>query len=136
MAGLNDTDILLDANWQIAQATGGDALLISGMDCFLQDIRLEAMSQEGELFYDESWGWSLLDFLQTQDDELTRAEIAQRVQVKLSRRSEIDPDTIDALARFNEDRISVCVSFRFYGSDTPYQLDIELDRVQVEVIAR
>ncbi|MEF2968365.1 DUF2634 domain-containing protein [Paenibacillus sp. M1] len=136
MAGLNDTDLLLNDDWQIAQATGGDALLVSGLDCFFQDIRLEAQTQEGELFYDETWGWSLLDFIQQQDDELTRLEITQRVRLKLARREEIDSETIEATAQFNGDTVSVYVSFRFKGDDKEYQLEIELDRVKVEVIVK
>lgn len=136
MAGINDTDIFLDSNWQISQATGGDALLISDMDCFFQDIRLEAMTQEGELFYDESWGWSLLDFIQVQDDELTRAEIEQRVQLKLSRREEIAAETISAVASFVDDTISIHVTFRLEGDESEYQISIDLDRINLEVIVR
>lgn len=133
MAGLNDTDLLLDEDWQITQATGGDALLITGVDCYFQDIRLEAQTQEGELFYDETWGWSLLDFIHSLDDELTRTEIEQRVQLKLSRREEIDSETIQTVANFRDDTIVIYVSFKFIGDDKEYQLDIELDRVKVEV---
>ncbi|MEF2965676.1 DUF2634 domain-containing protein [Paenibacillus sp. M1] len=133
MAGLNDTDILLNEDWQLAPAANGDALVVFGPDCFFQDIRLEAMTQEGELFYDETWGWSLLDFIQSTDDELTRLEIAQRVQLKLSRREEINSETIAANVQFADDKIGVQVSFKFQGDDLQYQLDIELDRVKVEV---
>ena len=51
MAGLNDTDIRLNDEWQLTQASTGDAPVCSGLDCFLQDIRLEAITQPGELFY-------------------------------------------------------------------------------------
>ena len=44
MAGINDTDIRLDDDWQLTQASTGDAPACSGVDCFLQDIRLEAIS--------------------------------------------------------------------------------------------
>lgn len=133
MAGLMDTDIRLDESWQVAAAANGDALLISGLDCFLQDIRIEALTQEGEVFYDETWGWSLLDFIQSQDDELLRLEIAQRVRSKLARRTEIDPETIKTTVDLREDVIAIQVSFGFADSDQTDILDIELDRVSVEV---
>lgn len=72
MTGLHDTDIRLDEDGQLTQAADGDAPLCSGMDCFLQSIILEAQTQKGELFYDEDFGWSLYDFLQSEDDEITR----------------------------------------------------------------
>ncbi|EKS54342.1 baseplate assembly protein [Citrobacter freundii ATCC 8090 = MTCC 1658 = NBRC 12681] len=133
MAGLTDTDIRLDDNWQITAAASGDALLVSGLECFLQDIRIEALTQEGEVFYDETWGWSLLDFMQSQDDELLRLEIEQRVRTKLARREEIDPESIRTTVEFLEDVIAIRSSFRFVDSDQTVQLDVELDRVKVEV---
>ncbi|BFH15170.1 hypothetical protein J6TS7_50100 [Paenibacillus dendritiformis] len=134
MVGLLDTDIRLDRNWQLVAAANGDTLLVSGLDCVFQDIRLEAMTQEGELFYDESWGWSLLDFVQSQDDELTRIEIEQRVKTKLEQRPEIDAETIETFMDFQGDTITVHVSFSFQNTDRLYQLDIDIDRVKVEVI--
>ncbi len=133
MARLTDTDIRLDDNWQITAAANGDALLVSGLECFLQDIRIEALTQEGEVFYDETWGWSLLDFIQSQDDELLRLEIEQRVRTKLARRTEIDPESIQTSVEFLEDTIAIHSSFRFADSDQTVQLDVELDRVKVEV---
>ncbi|EJW16264.1 DUF2634 domain-containing protein [Paenibacillus alvei] len=133
MAGLQDTDIRLDRNWQLVAAANGDTLLVSGLDCVFQDIRLEAMTQEGELFYDESWGWSLLDFVQSEDDELTRIEIEQRVKTKLEQRPEIDAETIDTFMDFQGDTITVHVSFSFQNTDRLYQLDVDIDRVKVEV---
>lgn len=134
MAGLYDTDIKLDEDWQLTAAANGDAPLSSDTDCFIQDIRLEALSQEGELFYDETWGWSLMDFIQADDDELVRLEIEQRIRTKLSRREEIDSETIQTKLSFQDDKISVKVAFKFTNDSKQYILDIVLDRVRVEVV--
>jgi len=134
MAGLYDTDIKLDENWQLTPATNGDAPLVSNAECIIQDIRIEAASQEGELFYDRDWGWSLLDFLQAQDDDLTRLEIEQRVKTKLSKREVIDNGTIKTKIEFLEDMIFVRVSFKFINDLAQYNLDVGLDRVKVEVV--
>ncbi len=134
MAGLYDADIKLDEDWQLTAATNGDVPLSSDTDCFIQDVRLEALSQEGELFYDETWGWSLLDFIQAEDDELVRLEIEQRVRTKLSRREEIDSETIQTKLSFEDDKISVKVAFKFKNDSRQYILDIALDRVKVEVV--
>jgi hypothetical protein len=134
MAGLFDTDIKLDENWQLTAAANGDAPITSNTDCLIQDIRLEAMSQEGELFYDEDWGWSLLDFLQMQDDDLTKLEIDQRIKIKLSRREEINSETIATQLTFEDDKVSIKVAFKFINDSTQYSLDIALDRVNIEVV--
>ena len=102
MAGLNDTDIRLNDEWQLTQASTGDAPVCSGLDCFLQDIRLEAITQPGELFYNSEWGWGLLEFLQAEDDDLTRLEISERVKDKLRRRKEIRAETITVTILFED----------------------------------
>lgn len=133
MAGLNDTDIKLADNWQLTQASTGDAPLCSGFECFLQDIRLEAVSQPGELFYDAGWGWGLAGFLQAEEDELTRLEITERVKEKLRRRQEIKPETVTADISFERDTIRVTARFQFVTGGITQNLIIGLSRVNVEV---
>jgi len=135
MAGLNDVDIKLDMDWQLTPAANGDAILTSGIECVLQDIQCEALSQEGELFYDEEWGWSLLDFVQAQDEELTRVEIRQRIETKLSRRPEIDVESIEVSINFQSDKLLISVAFKFADSPEKYELNFTLDRVKVEVVS-
>lgn len=135
MAGLSDTDIKLDNSWQLTQAATGDAPLVSGFDCIMQDIRLEVMTQEGELFYDDSWGWSLLDFIQSEDDELTIIEIVERVREKLEKREVVDSETISTDVKLEADAVKIIVTFSFVGdSDTEYSMNVTVDRVNVEVI--
>lgn len=134
MAGLNDTDIKLDENWQLTPAANGDAPVASGRDCIFQDIQLEALTQEGELFYDETWGWSLLDFLQSQDDELTRIEIEQRIKTKLGKRPEVDVESIVVNVEFSGSAITAQTSFSFIDDSKVYVLTVGLDRVKVEVV--
>ena len=61
MTGLNDTDIRLNSEWQLTQATDGDAPLCSGLECLYQNIVLEALTQPGDVFYDAEFGWGLYD---------------------------------------------------------------------------
>lgn len=135
MAVLTDTDIRLNEVWQLTQATNGDAPIVSGLDCVYQDIRLEALSQEGELFYDSAWGWSLLDFVQSEDDELLRLELQSRIKEKLARRSEIDMESITTVISFSDDVLTVHVTFQFVDESQSRSLDVAVDRVSVEVIS-
>lgn len=134
MAGLNDTDIKLDSSWQLTQAATGDAPTVSGFDCIMQDIRLEAMTQAGELFYDEEWGWSLLDFVQSEDDELTIIEVKERIREKLERREIVDPETISTKVELEGDVLKVLTTFCFIGDSQTYSVSVAVDRVNVEVI--
>jgi len=134
MAGLNDTDIKLDSSWQLTQAATGDAPTVSGFDCIMQDIRLEAMTQAGELFYDEEWGWSLLDFVHSEDDELTIIEVKERIREKLERREIVDPETISTKIELEGDVLKVLTTFCFIGDSQTYSVSVAVDRVNVEVI--
>ena len=98
MTGLTDTDIRLSDEWKLTQAADGDAPLCSNFECLYQNIILEALTQPGDLFYDPAWGWGLYDFIQSEDDDLTRLEIAQRARVGLQRREVIRPETVQVLS--------------------------------------
>jgi len=127
-------DLQLDVNWQLAPHANGDMLLVTGLDCLMQDIRLEALSQEGDLFYDAEYGWSLLDFMQSPVNDLTQLELEQRVLNKLARREEVDIKTVSVSADFGESNITIYISFRFIGSDEIQQLNLSVGRVSIEVI--
>lgn len=134
MTGLRDTDIRLSDDWTLTQATSGDAPTLSDKDCLLQTIKLEALTQEGELFYDESWGWSLLDFIHSDDSDLIRLEIENRVKDKLINYEVIDVDTIQVATVFDEESFTVQALFSFLGSDEVNSVDIFVSRVNVEVV--
>ena len=103
MTGLHDTDVRLSDEWQLTQAADGDAPLCSDLDCLYQNIILEARAEPGELFYDLTFGWGLYDFIQSEDDDLTRLEIAQRARVGLQRREVILPESIEVNVDFEDD---------------------------------
>lgn len=134
MAGYSDTDIKLDESWQLTQAANGDAPIVSGIECLIQDIKLEALTQEGELFYDLTYGWSLLDFIQSDDDDLTRLEIKERVRNKLEKRPEVDAESVQTNIMYNEDILRLRISLRLLNDSQTHEIDVELSRVNVEVI--
>lgn len=100
MTGLHDTDIRLNDEWALTQAADGDAPLCSGLECLYQNIILEALTQPGDLFYDASFGWGLYDFIQSEDDDLVRLEIAQRARLGLQKREVIVPESIEITSDF------------------------------------
>lgn len=135
MTGLNDTDILLTEDWSLTQATDGDAPLCSGLECLYQNIALEAVTQKGDLFYDLDFGWSLYDFIQSEDDELTRLEIVQRARLGLQKREIILPESIEISVDYCDDAFRLHCSFKFMEESTARQLNIVIDAVSVEVIS-
>lgn len=127
-------DIKLDEDWQLTRAADGDAPMASGIDEFLQGIKLESMTQEGDLFYDPEYGWSLLDFIQRDDDALTRIEIQERVRSKMSRHPEVDGSSIRTTVNFTDDILQIDIMFKRWDSNNTYLMSVALDRIHVEVI--
>ncbi len=134
MTSLNDTDIRLDDQWQLTQATDGDAPLCSDMDCLYQNIALETVTQPGDVFYDPDFGWGLYDFIQAEDTALTRLEIMQRARLGLQKREAILPNSIEISVDFDKDIIRLFCSFRFNGESEKRELNVIVDSVSVEVI--
>lgn len=135
MTGLTDTDIRLNDEWQLTQATDGDAPLCSNLECLYQNIVLEALTHPGDLFYDLEFGWGLQDFIQSEDNELVRLEITQRARVKLQKREIILPESIEISIDFDDDKILLHCLFRFMDEDEGRNLNLVISAVGVEVIA-
>ncbi|MBN4074824.1 MAG: DUF2634 domain-containing protein [Alkaliphilus sp.] len=134
MVGFYNTDVRIDSEMQIAKAANGDAALVTGFECLQQDIRHEALTQEKEVFYDEEYGWSLLDFVQAEDDNLVRIELKQRIVEKLGKRLEVDAESIKVTMSNEEDRFLIRVKFKCDGYEKEQELNIVLDRLNVEVV--
>ena len=135
MTGLHDTDIRLSDEWQLTQATDGDAPLCYDLECLYQNIILEALTQPGDLFYDPSFGWGLYDFIQSEDDELTRLEIAQRARVGLQKREVILPESIQIDVDFEDDVFVLSCYFEFDEEEEGRTLTVIISAVDVEVQA-
>lgn len=138
ITGANDVDIMLDEDGQPVSDGNGDTALVSDDECWLQDIKNEAMTEEGELFYedeegDASYGWSLLDFMQGEYDDFTQMEIQQRIRSKMSKRDYIDAGSIQTTVNFDGHIYHIRIAFRRTDSNSEYNIDIESNGVEVIV---
>lgn len=127
-------DIKLNDDWQLTPHANGDILTISNKECLLQEIRLEAVTSEGDLFYDTSYGFGLMKFMHQAHDELLNIEIQQRIKQKLRRRTEIDVSSIKTTVNFMEDSISVDIEFRLLGDEEILRLNLSIGAIKIEVI--
>ena len=134
MTGLHDTDIRLTNDGGLTRAADGDAPICSDYDCIYQNIVLEAQTQPGDLFYDQSFGWGLYDFIQSEDDDLVRLEIAQRARLGLQKREVIVPESIEIDVGFSDDTFRLRCSFQFADEEEPRELNVVISAVGVEVI--
>lgn len=132
---ITETDLMMDDQGQPVISAAGESQMVSGIDCFLQDVRNEAVTTEGECFWDADYGWSMLDFLHQEQDELLQIRISNRVKQKLSRRSEINQQSISVVVAFlNNDVTEVKVAFKIKNLDVSYEIDLNVDGVETEVV--
>lgn len=133
MTGLYDTDLRLSEVWQLTRAADGGAPLCTGLECLYQNIALEALTQPGDLFYDAAFGWGLYDFIQSEDSELTRLELAQRARLGLQKRDVIVPESIAVNVSAEDDAFRLRCTFRFAEEAEARQLNLIVSAVDVEV---
>ncbi len=126
------TDILIDDDYQMAVAANRDVMTISEIKELLQSIKIEARTVEGDCFYDSDFGWSLLDFLQAEIDELTTLQIQQRIKEKLKKHTEIDQQTVTITITEEMNIVHFKVRFEIAGEE--YKIEVNLDRVKAEVV--
>lgn len=127
------TDIKLDGEWQLTPAASGDAPVTDDVEGLLQTIKTESITQEGELFYDTDFGWSLLDFIHAQETELAKIEIESRIKRKLAKYDEIVPDTAEVQQAWKNGVLYIMVSFKLYDG-TDHKVETSLNRIGVEIV--
>lgn len=128
-------DIMLDENLELVAAATGDVPLAGNENSLLQELRMEAQTQQGELFYDETFGWSLLDFVQTEDSALVRTEITARIRSRLSRYTQINPESVEVLMLRKAENLYIQVRFRLATTKEQQRINVTLNRVRIEVMA-
>lgn len=136
LTGENDVDIMLDENGQPVSDQNGDVALVSDDMCWLQDLKNEALTEEGELFYEdaegeESYGWGLTQFAQGEYDEFLAMEIQQRIRSKLAKREYIDARSIQTTVNFDGHIYHIRIAFRKKDSNSETYMDIESNGVEV-----
>ena len=137
IVGEDCTDILLDVNGQPVADENRDFKTVSGDECWEQDLRLEAQTEEGELFYededgDEAYGFGFLDFAHAEDDDLTRMEISQRVRDKLAKRQYLDQRKTTQDISFENGVFIDNISVAKQDSNEEYNIELSTNEVEVK----
>ena len=132
---LDEVDLRLDETGQPVPLASGAESTVIGIDSFLQDVRLEAVTTAGECFYNPEYGWSLLDFLHKEFGELEEIQIKNRVLEKLKNRDEINPRSIlVTITQETNDIIRIHVEFKVKNDDVAYQMDLSIDGAEVTIL--
>ena len=133
LVAFDAVDIALDENGQPKTDAAGNILTASGTDLIQQDVWCEALTEEGELPYEDeedrwAYGFGLREFLNG-DLESLQDEVIVRVREKLTKRDYVDADSIEA--ELTEDKVAgrwiLHVRYRLDGSEEEIEEELELD---------
>lgn len=136
--GENSVDIAIDENGQPVASVNGDFATVQGDGCWMQDLKCEAYSDEGELFYedatgDEAYGFGISDFAHMENDEFTLTEIQQRISGKLEKRTYLDKAQTVQEIHFKGGVYKDKVSLAKTGDmGNQYKIELSTDEVEVE----
>ena len=131
------TDIRLQIGGNVLADSKYDFESVQEDDAILQDIINEAMTYEGDLFYDAEYGWSLYDFLHQNfgvENTMLETELKHRIMTKLQRREYVESESIQIETDFENDVCTCLVRFKFVGEDKENRLLLSLDRLKIEVV--
>lgn len=134
MDELIGTDIMLDENGNFVPAPDGDLQMVSGLNCLIQDVKNELITYPGDLFYDETYGVGLLDFVHREGLELDRLELTQRITDRLSGNKLIDSGSVRCdILGWDMHSIELAVYFKSAGSEVKLGVTAG-ERVDVKVV--
>jgi len=131
---LNSVDIKL-INGFVEPDASGDAVTVSGVELFYQDICCEAVTQKGDLFYDLDYGWNLGEYIHVENSEMIRLAIRQRVISELSERENVIVDSIEVTVNYFKEQFNLNVKCNLVDfEDEDILLQLALDKDVNEVI--
>lgn len=127
-------DIALDDDCNFAIASDGDAQIIKGVECVVQDIRNELMTYIGNLFYDEGYGGKLIKFVNKPNSEINRIELIQSIEEIISRNELVESESIEC-EFIQWDLKQILISVSFYINNKQQILAAEIgENINVKVV--
>ena len=88
------TDVLFDADGDLAVSATGDLTIVQKRDCLLQDVRDRLETLPGDLFAHCSWGCGIGKLLGAPDTPLNRALAVRYIRYALEAESRIEDSSI------------------------------------------
>ncbi len=108
-----------------------DVVIIDEVQELIQNIKIEVITIEGDVWYDLEFGWSIYEFLHRPIDDMLKLELHQRITNKLAKRDEIEKDTIEINFAEGDDKLVIKIKMVILAKET--ELTVSLDRLTVIV---
>ena len=110
------TDILFDAEGDLAVSPTGDLVIVQGRDCLIQDVRDRLEILPGDLFAHSGWGCGIKRLLGAPDTPLNRALSIRYLRYALEAEPRIEDNSISIKPLvFNSEEKRFEISFKMVG---------------------
>ena len=110
------TDVLFDADGDLAVSATGDLVIAQGKDCLLQDIRDRLETLPGDLFAHSGWGCGIKKLLGAPDTPLNRALAIRYLRYALEAEARVEDNSISIKPLvFNSEEKRFEIQFRTIG---------------------
>ena len=107
------TDVLFDADGDLAVSATGDLVIVQGRDCLLQDVRDRLETLPGDLFAHSDWGCGIKKLLGAPDTPLNRALSIRYLRYALEAEPRIEDNSISIKPLvFNSEEKRFEISFK------------------------
>lgn len=116
----------------------GDAQIVEGKTCLLQDLRHRLMTPKGGLWYDPSYGIDIYQYMHLEDTPINQLSLQQELQDAVEADPRIEPGSVTVLiVEWDLEKIKVQVSCRPIDGGTPINLVLgySLTEITAEAIA-
>jgi len=88
------SDVLFDADGDLAVSPTGDLIMVQGKDCLLQDIRDRLETLPGDLFAHSNWGCGIKTLLGAPNTPLNRALAIRYLRYALEAEPRVEDNSI------------------------------------------
>lgn len=137
MDDLFGQDIKLDATGQAAVTASGELLLTTAAETGVQDIRLQLFTPLGSLFYDETAGSLLHEWIKEESSRASRDAFAAEVE----RRIHFDPRVVSGSAEcrilaWDATGLTASARWEFVDEDHPFNLIFGIDAAKQEMVIK
>jgi hypothetical protein len=132
-------DIALDSTssalGQAIVTAAGELALTQSVQTGVQDIRFRLFTRLGTLFYDQSFGSLVHDWILEENTTDNRLGLESELVMRVERDPRVKVGSLAAATlAWDEKQISVSVTWEFIGEDQPYNLVLQYNKSTKELV--
>jgi predicted PhzF superfamily epimerase YddE/YHI9 len=130
-------DIQLDEHMQPMVAANGEALITSGPQTVVQDIRVHLWTGRDGLFYDREYRAYVLDFVKDENTAVNRMALCAEVVRRINEDPRVVTGTaVCSVAAWDHAGVTLSAQFMIIEENHPFNLVIEVGNDKTQMVIK